>query len=255
MTTAAFDPAAAARRLAGHWRDMCQIEALPLEERPRSIDEAYAIQRRLMDEIAEPIRGYKLGLSSPAAMERNGLGAPIMGFVPASRLHESGGTIEAPSSSVLVIEVELAFTLPADWSEDAPTQPSARLALEVVRSRFLRGDAVGLPSFISDGSGFHALVLGDPIPFDQLGSLLAAEASLRENGERVAGAAVSRERPDPLDVLARFRTLSQIFGMPVAPKMVVATGSLAVPFQVLGEGEFEGRLGSSAVRAKIRRTL
>jgi 2-keto-4-pentenoate hydratase len=254
MTAAAFDPAAAARRLAGHWRDMRQIEALPLEERPRSIEDAYAIQRRLMDEIAEPIRGYKLGLSSPAAMERNGLGAPIMGFVPASRLYESGATIEAPPSSLLVIEVELAFTLPVNWNEDATTEPSAQLALEIVRSRFAGGAAVGLASFISDGSGFHALVVGDAIPFDQLESILADGASLREKGKLVAEAAVGSERPDPLDVLARFRALSTIFRMPVVPKMVVATGSLAVPFQVRGEGEFEGRLGSSAVSVTVRRT-
>jgi len=86
MSAAGFDPAPAVRRLAGMWRDMRQIDALPLEERPRNLVEAYAIQRRLIEEIGELVRGYKLGQSSVAAMERNGLGVPIMGFIPASRL-------------------------------------------------------------------------------------------------------------------------------------------------------------------------
>jgi hypothetical protein len=31
------------------------------------------------------------------------------------------------------------------------------------------------------------------------------------------GAVIGRERPDPLDILARFRALALMFGMPVAP--------------------------------------
>jgi hypothetical protein len=46
-----------------------------------------------------------------------------------------------------------------------------------------------------------------------------------------------------------------MFGMPVAPKMVISTGSLIVPFEARGAGEFEGRLASSAVRFTMRRTL
>ena len=253
MSAAGFDPAPAVRRLAGMWRDMRQIDALPLEERPRNLVEAYAIQRRLIEEIGEPVRGYKLGQSSVAAMERNGLGVPIMGFIPASRLYQSGSTIEAPPASALAIEVELALTLPAGWADDALVEPTARLAIEVVRSRFARSDAVDLPSFISDGSGFHALVLGDAVPADRLASHLADGAFLSQDGRVVAKPAIGRERPDPYEVLARFRALSRMFGMPVAPHMVIATGSLVVPFEVIGEGEFEGRLGSSAVRFRARR--
>jgi len=236
------------------WRGMGQIDALPKGERPRNFAEAYAIQRRLIDEIGEPVLGYKLGLSSAAAMERSGLGAPIMGFIPTSRLHQSGATIEAPPSAALLVEIELALTLPLVWTDDPRAEPSARLAFEIVRSRFARRDAVDLPSFVSDGSGFHALVVGDAIPFDRLYWFLAAGASLRLEGKVVAEAVVGRERPDPLDVLARFRALALKFGMPVAPNMIISTGSLIVPFEARGEGELEGRLASSAVRFTVRRT-
>ena len=101
----------------------------------------------------------------------------------------------------------------------------------------------------------YALVVGDAIPFGRLHWFLAAGASLRLEGKVVAEAVVGRERPDPLDVLTRFRTLALMFGMPVAPKMVISTGSLIVPFEARGAGEFEGRLASSAVRFTMRRTL
>jgi 2-keto-4-pentenoate hydratase len=252
VSGAGFDPAAPARRLAEMWRDMRQIDALPPGERPRTIEDAYAIQRRLIEEIGEPVRGYKLGQSSAAAMERNGLGAPIMGFIPESRLYESGATVEAPPSSSLLIEVELAFTLPTGCANDAGVELPARLALEIVRSRFAKRDAVDLPSFVSDGSGFHALVLGDAVPLDRFTPYLDGGASLWRNGRIVANATIGRERPDPLDVLARFRALARTFSMPVAPNMVIATGSLTVPFEARGEGQIEGRLGPSIVSFEAR---
>ena len=82
----------------------------------------------------------------------------------------------------------------------------------------------------------------------------AAGASVQLEGKVDAEAAVGRERPDPLDVLARSRALAVMFGMSVAPKMVIATGSLIVPLGARGVGEFEGRLASSAVRYTPRRT-
>ena len=182
------------------------------------------------------------------------LGTPIMGFIPTSRLYQSGATIDAPPAADMLVEVELALTLPVGWTDDPRAEPSARLAFEIVRSRFARRDAIDLPSFVSDASGFHALVVGDAIPFDRLHWFLAAGASLQLEGKVVAEAVVGHERPDPLDVLAQFRTLALMFGMPVAPKMVISTGSLIVPFEARGAGEFEGRLASSAVQFTMRRT-
>ncbi|MCC6792948.1 MAG: hydratase, partial [Thermomicrobiales bacterium] len=208
MTNRSFDPAPAARRLADLWRGFRQIDSLPEAERPRDVADGYAIQRELMRIVDEPVRGYKLGLSSAAAMERTGLGMPIVGFVPGSRLHRSGASVDVPAAAVL-LEVEVALRIPAGWADGEPMAPEAHLAFEVVCSRFVDRRAVGLPSFVGDDSGFHALVVGDPVPLDRLDALLAAGASLHRDSETVAGPATGRECPDPLEVLDRFRMLAR----------------------------------------------
>jgi 2-keto-4-pentenoate hydratase len=253
LKNGAFDPALAARRLADLWRGFRQVDALPEAERPRDMSDGYAIQRRLVEIVDEPVRGYKLGLSSAAAMERTGLGAPIVGFVPASRLHPSGASVEVPAGVPVVLEVEVALGIPTGWIDGTPPRAEAHLAFEVVCSRFVDRNAVDLPSFVGDDSGFHALVVGDPIPLDRLDALLGLGASLHHAGKMVAGPAVGRECPDPLDVLERFRTLAQEIAFPVTGAMTIATGSLIVPFETGGEGGFEGRLGSSRVSLSLRR--
>jgi 2-keto-4-pentenoate hydratase len=243
----------AARRLADLWRGFRQVDALPEAERPRDMADGYAIQRQLVELVNEPVRGYKLGLSSAAAMERTGLGVPIVGFVPASRLHPSGASVEVPAGVPVVLEVEVALVIPATWIDGAPLRAEAHLAFEVVCSRFVDRSAIDLPSLVGDDSGFHALVVGDPVPLDRLGALLYVGASLHHAGQMVAGPAIGRECPDPLDVLERFRKLAREIAFPVTGAMTIATGSLIVPFETAGEGGFEGRLGSSRVSLSLQR--
>lgn len=248
-----FDPGPAARRLADLWRGYRQVDSLPEIERPRDIAEGYAIQRRLSQIVNEPVSGYKLGLSSAAAMERTGLGAPIVGFVPTSRFHASGAFVDVPTTAKVLLEVEVALRIPERWTDGAAMEPEAHLAFEVVCSRFADRTTVGLPSFVGDDFGFHALVVGDLVPLDRLSSLLDAGASLYHDGAMVAGPAIGRERPDPLDVLDRFRALARTIDIAVAATMTIATGSLILPFETVGEGIFEGRLGSSRVSLSLRR--
>jgi len=247
--SAGFDPARAARRLAPLWRSGGRIAALPPEDRPADPAQGYAVQRRLAALLGDPPAGYKLGLSSPAAMARTGLGAPLAGFVPRPRLHPSGTVLDLPAEGAFLIEVEIVLRLDGT----ASGIEAAHLGLEIVRSRFTDRDAVGLPSFIADAVGFHALVLGDALPLDALPDLLRAGAALRMDGAPAAGAAVGEAAPDPLDALRRFRALAADHGMPVEPGMLVATGNLVAPFETDRPGAFEGRLGAAAVRFASRR--
>ncbi len=186
-------------------------------------------------------------------MERTGLGVPIVGFVPTSRFHASGAFVEVPATAMVLLEVEVALSIPERWSDGAAFEPEAHLAFEVVCSRFVDRITVGLPSFVGDDSGFHALVVGDPVPLARLSELLDAGASLYHDGAMVAGPAIGRECPDPLDVFDRFRALARAIDIPVATTMTIATGSLILPFETDGDGIFEGRLGSSRVSLSLRR--
>ena len=250
-----FDPMPAARTLAKAWRGGPQLEELPSSARPTTLPEAYALQRSLREALGEPIVGYKLGLSSAVAMERSGLGDPVVGFVPESRLLESGSHVEAPNAGELLIEIEIVFRLSrsvdiAAQSGDAKNGLSARLGFEIVRSRFSKGTAAGIPSFVGDASGLHALVIGDAIPLHDLPALLERGATLRREGEVLAKPLPAANRPEPFDVLRRFERLAATYGMLVEPGMFIATGSLIAPVSLDRPGEFEAELGPH--RATVR---
>jgi 2-keto-4-pentenoate hydratase len=233
-----FDPGPAARRLARFWDGWERLDILPPAERPRDVAEGYRVQRRLIDELGEAVAGYKVGLSSVGAMKKSGLGAPIFGFVPKSRLCRSGATIPLPLSDV-VVEAEIGFELPADPN----AKPAARLVFEIVRSRFREPRIVDMPSFIGDASGFCTLVVGDPVPLGEVGGLLRAGATLSRDGNQVSGPMVGEDCPNPIEVLRLFRLLAAKYDMPVGPGMVVATGSIVVPYEKPAAGTYQARVG------------
>jgi 2-keto-4-pentenoate hydratase len=239
MSSETFDPAPAARRLARFWQGWQQLENLPEAERPRDLAEGYRVQRQLIAELSQPVAGYKVGLSSVAAMERSGLGEPLFGFAPQSRFHRSGATVQLPFKDGVTVEVEIGFVLAAD----PQAEPTARLMFEIVRSRFLRPREVDLPSFVGDSSGFCAMVAGDAIPMGELSALLERGADLSRGGEVVARALVGSECPDPLDVLRRFRLLATRYEMPIAAGMVIATGSVVAPLETHGPDVYAAQLG------------
>lgn len=59
-----FDPAPAASLLAMHWRNGTQLTELPAEMRPRTLQEGYDVQDRLIAEMGEKVSGWKLGGNS-----------------------------------------------------------------------------------------------------------------------------------------------------------------------------------------------
>jgi 2-keto-4-pentenoate hydratase len=258
MTDGGFDPAPAAVRLRAAWRGQHLLQGLSATERPPTIAEAYRVQTRLIRELSEPIGGYKLGLSSAAAMARSGLGDPILGFALASSCLQSGAALSLPQGGEVVIEAEIAFVQiethdggTVDFAEGRGC--TAHLALEIVRSRFASREAIDLPTFVGDASGCHAIVLGDAIPLTAIPTLLEQGATLLHEGRTVAEGALGDECPSPFDMLHRFRRLIASHGLPVPPRMVISTGSITLPFVVGDGGAFEARLSAFRVAATLGR--
>lgn len=250
-----FDPVPAARRLAAAWRADARLDELPAAERPRDLAEGYAVQVALADELGG-IAGYKLGLSSAAAMARSGLGGPARGFMTGDRIKRSGATL-APVAGPLLVEVEIAFVLARDVpagtrvADPAGLVGDAHLAIEVVRSRFNDRIAVGLPSFLADSVGFHALLLSDPLPGGVGSDLLGAPAELLHDGTRVAGPLDGPERTDPLHAFKLFLDQAAAANLPVAKGMIVTTGTLVAAYESDARGRYEARLGPASVSFTI----
>src|SRR5271154_795025 len=110
--TTVFDPQPAALRLAGVWKGGgARLKGLPPGERPADAAQGYAIQAKLRALMGEPLAGYKLGLSSPAAMKVSGLGRPARGFVTKPRLYPSNATVPAAPAGRILFELEICFVV------------------------------------------------------------------------------------------------------------------------------------------------
>src|SRR5262249_3547066 len=88
-----FDPRPAATLLAQAWREGTQLHELPPAVRPATLSQGYAVQDRLVEELGEPVRGWKLGVGSIVQKRQSGVGRSIAGRVLASRLHRPGDVV------------------------------------------------------------------------------------------------------------------------------------------------------------------
>jgi len=227
---ATFDPAPAAAALAHAWRSGVQLAELPLAIRPRSIDEGYAVQDALIDAMAEPTAGWKLGVGSPVAMRQTGLGHPLVGRVLAPRCHASGASFALARGTAITVEFEIAF--------------------EIVRSRYLDRRAVGWPSFAADSVGFAALAVGPPIDVAQI-ARVTEEVVVTLDGNEAARGLQGDEWSDPLAGLAALLVHARERGVTLRRGEIVSAGAIARPFTV----ERDARLCATACGVELHAHL
>src|SRR5262245_58749608 len=124
-------------------------ERLAEELRPRDVESALAIQRRVGDLLGEPIVAWKCGAPSQGRT----LAAPIF------RLHSGTKCPVSVSEGKASIEPEIAFVLGRDlparatpYSEDEVRAATAetRLAIEVLGSRYTRSKDAGFLEKLAD---------------------------------------------------------------------------------------------------------
>jgi 2-keto-4-pentenoate hydratase len=127
---------AAARLFVEARRTGALIEQLPEALRPRTLDDAHAIQDATIAQLHETVAGWKVG----APID----GQAVRGALIRSRVIDSGGRIDPAIAPMLGIEAEIAFRferdLPARPSEytyaEVADAVSAFAAIEIVDSRF-----------------------------------------------------------------------------------------------------------------------
>ncbi len=133
--------------------------------RPRSAEDAYAIQRLTLPALGR-IGGWKVGAPGPDA--------PIScAPMPEAGLHRSPAVLDGTAFSSREIESEIAFVIghdlpprgaPYHAAELRAALASCHAGLEVLQSRFAEPDQVDGLSNLADLIRHGAYVLGDPIP-------------------------------------------------------------------------------------------
>ena len=149
--------------------------SLPHEIRPRSVEDAYAIQDAVHGTAGWPIEVLKVGCTSELAREILGIPHPIGGRIPSEGVFASGAEIPASYfSNPPAIECEFALQVNAAGDPIAVAP-----ALELVDPRVTSSAGFGGMTTIADNSAGCGVVLGPPTPIDEAGDLASHAVELR----------------------------------------------------------------------------
>jgi 2-keto-4-pentenoate hydratase len=147
------------------------------------LDSAYRVQQSLGE--GRDLKGYKLGLISPAKQEQMGLDAPIYGRVYAEMLLESPVSLSRFIQPRM--EPELAVVLGGDVSADAGTQAAylaiagTFLAVDFLDSVWV-GYNFGIADVVADNASGGGFLLGERL----LEGPFSGNLSLYLDGEPIA---------------------------------------------------------------------
>ena len=160
---------AAARRLAGAWRTGTRIPDLG-DARPRTRDQAYAVQDAVTEILDLPVVGWKVGAATPAIMRQRGLDEPIPGPLFGPRVYAGDATLPAADFRAANIETEFAIRTLAELPPRRAAYTAADLtavsellaAFDLTQSRY--SEAPDDLSEIADSGNSGGAVIGTPIP-------------------------------------------------------------------------------------------
>ena len=249
----------AARRLAEAWNSGPRIPDLG-DARPRSRDEAYAVQDAVTDLLGLPVAGWKVGAATPAIMAERGLEEPIPGPLFGPRVYASGAALPAADFAAANLETEFAIRTLADLPPRRAGYRAADLAAlcELVAAFDLTQSRYSVPpdplAEIADSGNSGGAVIGAPIPGWRDRDLMRTAVELRVNGGAPVPAYAGAWRRDPLDVFAWLVNSLSRRGVSLAAGAVVLTGSLTEPQPVAPGSSAAARYNCGAeVRMLIAR--
>jgi len=240
-----LDVGQVARRLVAARTEGRTLSATLVESVGLTLGDAYRVQ----DEVTalrlargERVVGWKLGYTSLAMREQMGISEPNLGPLTDAMLLPSGSAV--PSTALQPrVEPEIGLRLARDLS--GPCSADAALAacaeavacLEVVDSVWA-GYRFALEDNTADGSSAAWVVVGDPLPMDDLAAL---QVELAVDGEAVATATGAAAGGHPAVGLAWLAGQLALRGGRVRAGDLVITGGLTAAYPLLPAGEITAR--------------
>jgi 2-keto-4-pentenoate hydratase len=234
-----------------------KIADLPGAFRPGSLDEAYAIQQRLMTKMPTTSIGWFVALTSPEMQSVHRAAGPIYGRILRPNLHRSpGAVLLRDSKRSVTVEAEYAFRMARDlmpgltYTEAAVNAAIRSVVpmLEFVDSMFEDMTAVDVASLVADNGADGQIVLGQEVLGLSSAELLTDPARVFVNGVCVAGGHPSNVMGGPLKVLTWFVNERTKSGQVVREGEIIGTGNCLQRycFGRAGDAVYAdfGRLGS-----------
>jgi 2-keto-4-pentenoate hydratase len=214
-------------------------DARPLDQSELGIEDlaqGEAVQARLMERFSAEGRGtigWKIGLTSPAAMAAFGAKEPMVGRLFADSLLPSGGQLDPSITCAPKIEGELLIEigeLPDPDCDDRSLLASIRSvrpAMEVADSR-IAGWPKGVAAALADNACCGWIVMapgGSPVDLD----LAALTMDLTGNGKTLSRGSGESCMGSPLTVYRWFLEKAAISGWRLRPGELLLTGAMGPP--------------------------
>ena len=215
----------------------------PLSERYERLtaDDAYAIQRALLELVRAPddsIVGYKVGLTSKAMQDMLGVDEPDFSSLLASMRVTSGGSVLAASLIQPKAEAEICIVLNKPLSGPGVTASDVReaasgvaAAIEVIDSRIVDW-RIRLEDTVADLASSARFVVSDQVvPIEDFEPRLIGIV-FEKNGTMVATGSGAAALGDPLEAAAWTINRLSSYGVAAEQGHIIMTGAVHAAVEV-----------------------
>jgi 2-oxopent-4-enoate/cis-2-oxohex-4-enoate hydratase len=239
----------------------CQtLEPLTSRHADISIDDAYAIQQRMLKrrlDAGERVVGKKIGVTSQAVMDMLGVYQPDFGWLTDGMVYNEGQAIAADTLIQPKAEGEIAFVLkktlkgPGVSAADVMAATDGVMAcFEIVDSR-IRDWKIKIQDTVADNASCGVFVLGERLVDVRSVDLATCGMVLEKNGDIVATGAGAAALGHPANAVAWLANTLGRHGIALEAGEVVLSGSLAIMVPVQAGDNLRvtiGGIGSCSVR-------
>ena len=145
------------------------MTALPVDVRPRTREEGYAIQAKLEARSRHPLFGWKIAATSKAGQAHINVNGPLAGRLLRERVFDPGTVVPFGTNHMHVAEAEFAFLMAGDLpprkqpyavGEVMAAVATLHPSIEIPDSRFDDFTTVGAAQLIADNACAHYFVAG-----------------------------------------------------------------------------------------------
>jgi len=236
----------AADLLFQHWQAGTLIDGLPIDLRPATRAEGYAIQACLATKSRQPLFGWKIAATSKAGQAHINVDGPLAGCLLAERVIALGRAASIGANQMLVAEPEFAFRMARDlpprdslYSVDEVMAAVAalHLAIEIPDSRYTEFVSVGAAQLIADNACAHEFILGPEAPaiWRDL-DLVSHKVTGTVVGKMTRDGSGAAVLGDPRIAMAWLANELAQLGITLQAGQVVTTGTCMVPLPI-GPGD------------------
>lgn len=218
------------------------IEPLTRRYPELSVDDAYAIQERLIARRlaeGEKLVGKKIGVTSEAVMNLLGVRQPDFGMLTDAMWSGDGGSIKADTLIQPKAEAEIAFRLKQDLKGPGVTAADVLAATESVMACFEIVDSriqdwkIAIQDTVADNASCGLFVTGEATVDPHNVDLTGCTMTMEKNGKRVAEGRGDATMGSPLNAVAWLANEMGRRGVALRAGEIVLSGALGAMVPVV----------------------